>query len=290
MSNQILKVIAAAMMIGSFILIVIAYQTGKAPQSPVKSVAEQLPILSDSTIQVIKAAHTIHPNDVILESDLIQESATARPKGAFTEKAQIIGKRALFNIHQGAVVLQSHLSPDNKLTQALNPDERAIAIKVDEIIGVGGFILPGDVVDVVAFVRADHQRIEDPQAVVAIHAVRVLAYGQELPSANDAWLGENKEAIKGKKGNSTAILALKSSQTSLVSLLENAAVVRLALRPSNAPDSENKPYSVTIQDVIASNTNQSNTPKSTSSLQPKKSVGPMVEIYHGTHVEQIQYP
>lgn len=305
MSSQILKIIAALMLTGSLILIGIAYRMGKSPQSQIAPLAEKIVTPPEATVEIVKVTHPIGPDQVLMESDLTLESVSIRPTGSFSNKTELLGRRTLFDIPQGSPVLRSHLTSDNRLTHALKPEERAIAIKVDEIIGVGGFVQPGDFVDVVAFVRENNQDIEEPQAVVAIHSVRILAYGEEIPIPNDSAItstgngiapkkekskdGEEGDSIKGKSGRSTAILAINNEQTSLVSLLENASVLRLALRPLNVPNSDNKPYSVTISDVIEPGKKKSPDNKP-NSFQPDKPVGPMVEIYHGTHVEQIQYP
>lgn len=297
MSNQILKVIAALMLVGSMILIAVAYQMGKPPQITDQ---EMKPIVSlpETGIRVIKAAHLIKSGQILQESDVILDSVNSRPADAFDTKTEVLGRRAIADINPGMPLLHSHLATGNILAQSLKENERAIAVKVDEFIGVGGFIEPGDFVDVIAFIRADNNDIKEPQAVVALHSIRVLAYGEVIPSPEED-KSKPGEEVKGKTGRSTAILALAEEQTSLLSLLENAAVLRLALRPSSndkATEGENKAYSVALSDVLASqeNTAKSNSRQTyssnTNNFQPKKSQGPMVEIYHGTNVEQIQYP
>lgn len=294
MSNQILKVIAVAMLIGSLILIAVAYQMGK-PAQTTEQTAGPIISLPETTVSIVKAARPIQSGQIIQESDLVLDSVATRPADAFNAKSEVLGKRVIANIPPGTALLHSHLATGNVLAQSLKENERAIAIKVDEIIGIGGFVEPGDFVDVIAFIRADNQRVEEPQAIVALHAIRVLAYGEEIPPPKEE-KSQTGEAIKGKSGKSTAILALAEQQTSLLALLENAAVLRLALRPSAATDGENKPYSVALSDVLSQKQDSAKATASqarsskTSNIQPKSPQGPMVEIYHGTNVEQIQYP
>ncbi|MGR8931862.1 MAG: Flp pilus assembly protein CpaB [Gammaproteobacteria bacterium] len=283
MSNQVLKIIAAMMLIGSLALIFIAYQMGKPPKPTTASIAPA----AIKTYPIVKAANTIPAGHVIQENDLKLEESTTRPPGAFDTIPEVLGKRVIAGVERDSTILHSHFATGNSLAQTLKPNERAIAVKVDEFVGVGGFIQPGDFVDVIAYIRADSmQKIDEAQAVVALHAIRVLAYGEELPVSAKKSNEKSEEAAKGKTGKTTAILAMDVEQTPKLSLLDNAAILRLALRPADAaPNLEDKPYSVTVRDIIETEKK----PKG-NHFQSAKPLGPMVEIYHGTQVEQIQYP
>jgi pilus assembly protein CpaB len=83
--------------------------------------------------------------------------ADSLPDGAFTEMAALLAhnpsdvRRARAPLFAGEVLLASKLSaPGEKVTivQKLGENTRAMAIKVDAVTAVGGFVTPGDYVDI----------------------------------------------------------------------------------------------------------------------------------------------
>jgi pilus assembly protein CpaB len=91
-----------------------------------------------------------------LESDDVQamQVVTAdRPMGSFISKDEIVGQIVTTELRAGELVLAPHLSEDvegSALAALLSPNMRAVAVRVDDVVGVAGFILPGNHVDVIA--------------------------------------------------------------------------------------------------------------------------------------------
>jgi pilus assembly protein CpaB len=77
------------------------------------------------------------------------------PEGAFTKIDDLLnegGRVVLSPVEANEPVLRSKLSGPNgraTLSNLLSPGMRAVTIKIDEIAGVGGFVTPGDRVDIV---------------------------------------------------------------------------------------------------------------------------------------------
>lgn len=279
MSSQILKLVAAIMLIGSLILIAIAYRLS-SPSSDKTSTPAKAPEIS---YQIVTANRPLQPGDVISEADVTSTPTTIRPANAFDTPKEVLGRRLTNTIAPGKPILAGDLATGNPIAQSLKTNERAIAIKVSEVIGVGGFIHPGDAVDVIAFIRKDNESVKENQAVVMLHAVRVLSYGTELPAPDPATdkSPSKGETVKSKTGINTAVIAVDADQTALVALVENLGLLRLALRPAGAAVSEELPSPTTLNDVAA---------PTTQIVAPDKSPGSIIEIYHGAHVEQVQYP
>jgi pilus assembly protein CpaB len=64
-----------------------------------------------------------------------------------------VGKIATFDILRGDIVRGARLSEHlggSTLASLIDPDKRAISVRVDDVVGVGGFLLPGNRVDVLA--------------------------------------------------------------------------------------------------------------------------------------------
>lgn len=282
MSSQILKVAAAIMLICSLILIAIAYRLSKPPQ-PIAPSNGKIPVqLTEKNYSLVTAARSIQPGEIILESDVVLSSFADKPIDAFEAPAEVLGKRSATSIAQGKPMLRSHFAIGNPIAQALKANERAIAIKVNEVIGVGGFIQPGDSVDVIAFIHKDNQMVQENQAVVVLHAVRVLSYGDELQAAIADKAVSKTEPVKSKTGINTAVIAVDADETALIALVENLGVLRLALRPAGPAENEIVSSPATLNDVAA--------PQMVEPVAPEQPQKPLIEIYHGTQVEQVQYP
>ena len=284
MSSQVLKFLAVVMLIGSVVLIVVALRLGQTPTPPGGNAVSTAPTpAAPPQHKVVIASRPIRAGETIGAADITLAPAAAPPPGAIENTADAVGKQPLTAIAQGSPVLNSHLPDIGALTQSLREDERAVAVKVDELIGVGGFLRPGDRVDVMVYLRGDNQQVKESQAMIILHSVRVLAYGEELPgkpSETDA--KPSSDTPKSAKGRNTAVLAIKAPDVTRLTLAENAGVLRLALRPALADEGETQsPYGVSMKEISA---------PSVFAAPEDKVQGPRVLIIRGTAVEAVQLP
>jgi pilus assembly protein CpaB len=100
------------------------------------------------------------------------------PKGAFHEIETLKDRTASTKLWTGAPVLASHLAPPGSgvgMVAAITPGMRAMAVRVDEVSGVGGFILPNTYVDVISVNDDRKKRSVD----TLLKRIRVLAIAQE---------------------------------------------------------------------------------------------------------------
>lgn len=285
MSSQILKTLAALLLIGSLILAGIAFRLGRAPQPAVNApeTGGLIPAPQEAgSHKIVVASRAIQGGEEIHDADITLAPASAMPANAFENPKDVLGKRAAATIPTGSPVLRSNFLTGSQLAQSLRENERAIAVRVDEIIGVGGFLQPGDKVDVIVYLRGDHQRIKENQAAVVLQGVRILAYGEEMPATPGEKANPGKdEAIKANKGR-TAVVAVNASDGPRLTLAENAGILRLALHPLDAAATEQEDrHPVNLSDIAAP---VAETPF------PEKPKGPVVEIYRSGHKEQIQFP
>ena len=125
------------------------------------------------------------------------------------------------------------------LARMIRPDERALAVMIDEVSGVGGQLSPGDYVDVLLFLRQD---VDNPQqsAQVVLPAVRVLSVGAELGLTSDGKLASQpknaEEALKleqNRANSRTAVLAIPELLLNQLMLATQAGTLRLAVRSAD---------------------------------------------------------
>jgi pilus assembly protein CpaB len=111
------------------------------------------------------------------------------PEGAFNALSQVVDKTARQNIVKGEAILGERLADEEQgqgLAALLADGMRAMAVEVDAVVGVAGFVQPGDYVDVITTMQPDEetqkQRKDEAAKVskIILQYVRVLAVGEQL--------------------------------------------------------------------------------------------------------------
>jgi pilus assembly protein CpaB len=100
------------------------------------------------------------------------------PKGAFENISDVEGRATITKMAAGTPVLAAELAAPGAgagLVAVIRPGMRAMAIQVNEVTGVGGFILPNTFVDVIALDKKGGRET----AETLLQKVEVLAIAQE---------------------------------------------------------------------------------------------------------------
>ena len=104
------------------------------------------------TTRVIAAAKDIPLGAVLTSADLTTMGISGTPpKGAILKPEDAIGRGVVTQIYQGEPILESHLAvlgSGGGLAPTIPQGMRACAVRVDEVVGVSGFVTPGMRVDV----------------------------------------------------------------------------------------------------------------------------------------------
>jgi pilus assembly protein CpaB len=105
----------------------------------------------------------------------------SRPDGAEIDTEQLVGRVSLVPISKGEPVLANKLAERGArggLATLVPEGMRALAVRVDDVVGVAGFIHPGDRVDVIVTMQPDSGA---PFASkVILQNVKVLAVGKDV--------------------------------------------------------------------------------------------------------------
>ena len=105
-----------------------------------------------ATTRVVSAAADIKLGTVLTAGDLTYiDIAGSLPKGAILKPESAIGRGVVSDLSQGEPILESRLAQEGSgggLAATIRQGMRACAVKVDEVIGVAGFVTPGMRVDV----------------------------------------------------------------------------------------------------------------------------------------------
>lgn len=103
------------------------------------------------------------------------------PPGALSDMKDLEGWVALQDISVDEVITRGRLAQHldgSRLSALVTENKRAMTLRVDDVVGVAGFILPGNYVDVLG-VRMDHT---NNNAIVrtVVSDIKVLAVDQEV--------------------------------------------------------------------------------------------------------------
>src|SRR5437870_6717351 len=113
--------------------------------------------LKTATEHIVVAAKDI-PSGSTINENMVKDGTVkivpwpkgSVPAGAFTSMEKVTGKTNKVKVLAGEPLLESRLAGEGAgLTVRLEPGKRAMAVRVDEIIGVSGFLVPDDRVDVI---------------------------------------------------------------------------------------------------------------------------------------------
>jgi pilus assembly protein CpaB len=106
------------------------------------------------------------------------------PKGAFSDPAEVEGKIAKQAFFPGEILLEGRVAEHlggSTLSAIIEPAKRAITVRVNDVIGVAGFLLPGNRVDVLA--TRKEGRTANTRTV--LEDIKVLAVDQTASPEKD---------------------------------------------------------------------------------------------------------
>lgn len=106
------------------------------------------------------------------------------PEGGFREPKELEGRVIKSAVTRGEPILESKLAPKGTkggLSAVISAGKRAITVRVNEVVGVAGFALPGSHVDVMVHTTVDDARRGQgaPVSKIVLERILVLAVAQE---------------------------------------------------------------------------------------------------------------
>jgi pilus assembly protein CpaB len=177
------------------------------------------------TVAVIVAASDMDLGAEVRKEDIraIQWPADAVPMGAFTNPDDLVGRGLIQPVAQNEVFLPGKLASKEAgagLPPLLPEGYRALSVRVTDVVGVAGYVLPGTRVDVLATVNPT-SRPEDVQSKVILTNVQVLAAGTKI----------ERDGADGKPlAVSVVTLMVDPAQAERLTLASTEGKIQLALR------------------------------------------------------------
>lgn len=183
---------------------------------------------------------SIKPGAMIAATDLKTASWPKHivPQLGFQDASKVIGRVAKQEIFPGEAIQEPMLAPiDAKagLASTIPIGKRAITVRVNEVVAVAGFVLPGSFVDIIVSVKGSGDAMVSKTVLTRIKVIAI---------AQDTEIGEQKTKIVN-----AVTLELTPKEAELLDLARNIGNLSLALR--NAFDtSQEESKGTTYQELI----------------------------------------
>jgi pilus assembly protein CpaB len=215
MRSRIFAVLAIAILAGGGL----AYGTYNFMQNqPVKTVATP-------TQPVVVAAADLQIGAEVKKEDVtvVNFPAGQAPQGSFSRPADIIGRGLIVPVVMHEPILSAKLASKEAgvgLPPVIPEGMRAVSVRVNEVIGVAGYVLPGTRVDVVATASPTNEK-SDTTSKVILSNVQVLTAGTRM----------EQDQEQGKPVQVTVVtLLVNPEQAERLALASTEGKIQLALR------------------------------------------------------------
>jgi pilus assembly protein CpaB len=181
------------------------------------------------TVSVPTRSVIVATNDLQLGAELraddvkaIEWPASSVPAGAFGRTTDLIGRGLIIPVVQNEPILEGKLAPKEAgsgLPPAIPTGMRAMSVRVNEVIGVAGYVLPGTHVDVLVTASPTDQHTDTTSKLV-LPNVLVLTAGTKLEQGSD----------KKPQAVTVVTLLVNPEQAERLTLASTDGKIQLALR------------------------------------------------------------
>ncbi len=177
------------------------------------------------TQRLLVASHNLEVGALIRDADLKWiKSADVLPADTINDSQQAIGRGVVATIYEGEPIASARLAAKGAgagLAAMIPVGERAVALKVDQVVGLAGFVVPGMRVDVI--IAGNPGSAPTSNGVLSrtvLQNIQVLSAGQKIEKSTD---GKPEEA-------QVVNLLVTPDQAEILSLASNETKVQLVLR------------------------------------------------------------
>jgi pilus assembly protein CpaB len=234
MDRRFLTVLGVSLLFALVISSVFYQMSARSSSAPAKAEALEMKDLVVAA-KPLNVGTTIKPGDVTVSKVPVQ----AFPKSGFSKVEEVLDRPVVSNILAEEAVIDGRLAPRGSgagLAPIIPVGMRAVTVRVNDVVGVAGFVLPGMRVDILVTGRppAGSETI----TTTVLQNITVLSAGQTM--APDA----RGQAINAP----TVTLLVSPEQAEVITLAGSEGRIQLVLR--NGSDNDvNKTGGVTVNSL-----------------------------------------
>ncbi len=254
MSSRITMVLAVLFLLGAVVAGYLGIIVSRQPEAPPAVAA---PSVEKETVEAIQApspppvpvedamrqsvvvlARNVPAYASITAQDLTVEHLKVAPAGSFDTIDKVVGRTSWRTLNAGSWLNESSFEAGGTLARMIRPQERALALSVDEVTSAAGQLSPGDYVDVLLYLPNDADNLHRSGQVV-VPALRVLGVGELLGNDLDGKPVQSvspDERIKQEERRVTArtvVVAVPQALLGRLMLATQSGVLRLAVRSAS---------------------------------------------------------
>jgi pilus assembly protein CpaB len=178
-----------------------------------------------ATTEVMVAARNLPVGTMIAASDLKTGAWSGTlPAGAILTREEAIGRGVVDAVYEGEPLINSRLAVKGAgagMAATIPPGMRAVAVRVNDVVGVAGFVVPGLRVDVLVLgVPPGATRDNGTITKTVLQNIQVLSAGQNI-----------QRDVEGKPATVQVVnLLVTPEQAEVLSLVSNDMRIQLVLR------------------------------------------------------------
>ncbi len=212
---RIFIVLALAVTVGGAFALA-TYRWQKTPSTTVQQLPTRPVVIAAANLDL---GASLRPEDV----RTIDWPAESVPAGAFEHVEDVVGRGLIQPVVQNEAILPNKLASKDAgagLAPVIRPGYRALSVRVNDVIGVAGYVLPGTHVDVVVTISPTAQA-GDMTSKVVLTNVEVLGSGTKI----------ERDTEQGKPiAVSVVTLLVNPAEAEKLTLASTEGKIQLALR------------------------------------------------------------
>ena len=208
--GMLMLLIAAVAGLGAVLMAARWMQSQNSGQGRVAAAKIEIPLGSPITPEMVR---------------MVDWPQASLPPGAFTDLDKVHGRVVTGTLQRGEPVLEARLAPvgtKGGLSAVVPAGKRAMTVRVNDVVGVAGFALPGTFVDVMVNTQEEggKRNDRDPSiSKIVLDRILVLAVAQEA----------DRDSTKPKVVNAVT-LEVTPEQAELLDLARSVGTLSLVLR------------------------------------------------------------
>lgn len=174
---------------------------------------------------IVVAARDLQRGTLVKDGDIktVAWGSTVRPKGSFAETKDVLNRGVVLETVEGEPMTELRLAPRAAgagLAPSIPIGKRAVALRVNDVVAVSGYVIPGSRVDVLITGNAPGEGQQGPVIRTILQNVEVLSAGEQI-----------QRDAEGKPLQVAVItLLVTPEEAETLSLASNETRIQLVLR------------------------------------------------------------
>jgi pilus assembly protein CpaB len=246
---------------------------------------------------IFVAARNLAAGTMLRENDLSPGRWAGTPlKGMIVDKQSAIGRGVTSSIYEGEPILAYRLAQPGAgagLAAIIPSGMRACAVKVNDVVGVAGFVLPGMRVDVLISGNPPNGvAAAGPKVRTLLQNIEVLSAGQNIQKDAEGKPAQVQVVNLLVTPEQAEILSLASNETRIQLVLRNPLDTQMASVPgtvmANLFSDSGRPPVTAKKQQSATRLKPGPPPVAAPAVRPAPEVF-LVEVLNGSHRTEVKF-